>query len=194
MPCYIPYWIYSSNYDYVDYPRMLRGGVEPTKYIESLKQWGKLLDAFLISREDYILLDFLVNAFHAKSPNDEHGLLKAYSLCQLFLDRESERDLDVKLVRFMPALYSESERRECALVLRQLRNKLAHGDFAAFERKIELFAQRFMDSRFWFDYTELSRRNWALSYARGLLDGALRQMIEMLFVDREELNRIKMGG
>ena len=51
----------------------------------------------------------------------------------------------------------------CAKLLRQLRNKIAHGDFIAFEEKIEEYAIRFLDGKFEFDYSEYSRKNGLLN-------------------------------
>ena len=36
----VPYWIYSSNYDRVDYSRLYRGGDKAEAYIDCLKKWG----------------------------------------------------------------------------------------------------------------------------------------------------------
>lgn len=62
---------------------------------------GKLLDGFLETRNDNLLLDYLVNAFYFDKSMDEYGILKRYSLCQLFLEKDRESELDWKLVPFL---------------------------------------------------------------------------------------------
>ena len=72
-----------------------------------------------------------------------------------------------------------------------MRNKLAHGDFAAFDVELEKYARRFMDGRFWFDYAELSRRNWTIGNVCLVLDKVLYSMAELLFFDREKIDQMK---
>ena len=49
----------------------------------------------------------------------------------------------------------------------------------------------FMDGRFAFDYSEYSRKNWAISDICCLLDDILRRIIYMLFYDKDALSSIK---
>ncbi len=102
LPLGTPTWIYSSNRDVHDYQRLLYwGGHSPSACLESLRCWGKLLDGFLETRNDNLLLDYLVNAFYFDKSMDEYGILKRYSLCQLFLEKDRESELDWKLVPFL---------------------------------------------------------------------------------------------
>jgi len=50
---------------------------------------------------------------------------------------------------------------------------------------------QFMDGKFGFDYSEYSRKNWAISHICCLMDDVLRRIIYMLFYDNETLNKIK---
>lgn len=189
-----PVWIYSSNYDKADYERLLFwGGLKPEISLEFLKTWGQYLDGFLETREDYLLLDYLINAYHFDSHKDEYHILKTYSLCQLFLEKNHESELDSKLPRFLSYYDSSKDREDCAPFLRKIRNKLAHGDFRALDGLLEQFAERFMDGCFWFDYSEFSRRNWIIGHIGLILDTALHEIVLMLFFDRNELERIKRG-
>jgi len=72
-----------------------------------------------------------------------------------------------------------------------MRNKIAHGDFYKFEGLIEEFAQTAMDGNFSFDYSEMSRKNWVISYAILLLSNSVKQMINLLFTNRMILDKIK---
>ena len=82
-------------------------------------------------------------------------------------------NFDIKLQRFLPDRLSNDEKQLCAKLLRQLRNKIAHGDFIAFEEKIEEYAIRFLDGKFEFDYSEYSRKNWIIEHVCCLLVSAL---------------------
>ena len=61
---------------------------------------------------------------------------------------------------------------------------MAHGDFVAFEKKAEEYAQKFMDGRYWFDYSEYSRQNWVLQNVCCLLSSVVKVMINKLFNDK----------
>ena len=47
---------------------------------------------------------------------------------------------------------------------------------------------------FGFDYSEYSRKTWAISHICCLMDDVLRRIIYMLFYDNETLNKIKKGS
>lgn len=191
LPAPIPQWVYSSNYHNVDHYRIFWGGEQAEPYIKALQQWGAALDVFLSNRNDYLLFDYLAKTIHKDNEYNEYHLMKDYSLCQLFLEKKSESELDSKLLPFLDPDDSEEDRLKKGKLLRQMRNKIAHGDFSAFESKIEEFAVEFMDGRFWFDYSELSRKNWVIQHVCCILDDVIRQLICMLLFDRESLSKLK---
>lgn len=181
-------WTYSSNHDELDYYRIFWGGESVTQYLNSMLEWGKLFDNFLINRERYLQLDYLINSIYK---DNEYHLIKDFSLCQLMLENKCEAELDIKLQRFLPDRLSNDEKQLCAKLLRQLRNKIAHGDFIAFEEKIEEYAIRFLDGKFEFDYSEYSRKNWTIEHVCCLLDDVLKKIFNMVFCDYETLENIK---
>ena len=71
-----------------------------------------------------------------------------------------------------------------------MRNKIAHGDFLAFEEIVEEFAATLMDGRFWFDYSEFSRKNWIIQNVCCLMDDIVRKLIQILLLDRKQLDSI----
>lgn len=48
-----------------------------------------------------------------------------------------------------------------------------------------------MNGRFWFDYAEVSRRNWVIANVCLVLDKVLYPMIKLLFFDREKIDEVK---
>lgn len=190
-PTPVPQWTYSSNHDELDYYRIFWGGESVTQYLNSILEWGKLFDDFLINRERYLQLDYLINSIYKDNEYNEYHLIKDFSLCQLMLENKCEAELDIKLQRFLPDRLSNDEKQLCAKLLRQLRNKIAHGDFIAFEEKIEEYAIRFLDGKFEFDYSEYSRKNWTIEHVCCLLDDVLKRIFNMMFYDYETLENIK---
>lgn len=192
-PVPVPQWTYSSNHDELDYYRIFWGGENVTQYLNSMLEWGKLFDDFLISRERYSQLDYLINSIYKDAEYNEYHLVKDFSLCQLALEKKWEGELDIKLQRFLPESLSDDEKQRCAKLLRQLRNKIAHGDFVTFEEKIEEYAVQFLDGKFVFDYSEYSRKNWTIGHICCLLDDILRRIFYMMFYDYRTLESIKKG-
>lgn len=191
IPSFVPQWVYSSNHDLQNCHRIFWGEQRAEIYIESLKKWGQLFDIFLKYKNDYLQLDYLMNSIHTDNDYNTYHYFKMYSLCQLFLEKSKESELDWKLPQFLDHNYPLEERNEIAKLLRQMRNKIAHGDFIGLENKIEEYAQKVMDGRYSFDYSEYSRKNWVLLNACCLLEDTVRNIIIMLFTDREKLKSIK---
>ena len=78
-----------------------------------------------------------------------------------------------------------------AELCRKMRNKIAHGDFVDFESVVETYAIEFLDGRFSFDYSELSRKNWTIQHVCCLLDDIIRKLVHMLLYNRDKLEQIK---
>lgn len=191
IPRPVPQWTYSSNHDEIDHYRIFGGGEKATKYVSALRKWGTIFDDFLSTRNDYLLFDYLVNAIHNNSKHDENHLVKAYSLCQLFLEKHKENELDSKLPQFFELHNSETDGKRQAELFRQMRNKIAHGDFLAFETVVEAYASEFMDGQYEFDYSEYSRKNWTVLHVCCELDNVIRKLLCLLLFNRTELDRIK---
>jgi len=129
-------------------------------------------DDFLVSKNDYLQLDYLINSFFK---DNEYHFLKLYSLCQLFIDDK----------------YSENLKNIISEKLRKKRNKIVHGDFISFEKLIEEYACKIMDNNFSFDYSEYSRKNWVILHICCELERVVRKMVNMLFLDRDKLENIR---
>ena len=188
----IPLWSYSSNYDREEpYYRLLFSNDNACRCIETLKLWGKRIDSFLKGKNDYLQLDYIIRTVHDENRYDMYHMFKLYSLCQMFLENKNEIELDRKLPQFIENRYSMEKRREIAFVLRQMRNKIAHGDFVGFEKKAEKYAQIVMDGHYSFDYSEYSRKNWVLINSCCLLETTVKKIIFMLFTEKNTIKKIK---
>ena len=180
-----PFWIYSSNYDdTTPFHKLLLVKNDSERKIAYLKFWGAKIDNYLEERNDYLKLDYLIRAIYDENGYDAYHLSKMYSLCQLFLESKHESELDRKLPQFIDPKYELQDRIEIAKILRQMRNKVAHGDFVAFEKKAEEYAQKFMDGHYSFDYSEYSRQNWVLLNVCCLLADTVKTMIKKAFEDK----------
>lgn len=184
-------WIYSSNCDFHNHYQIFWYNKDSKKGIDTLKQWGNLFDKFLQNRNDYLELDYLINSIHKDNSYNEYHLFKLFSLCQLFLEKQNESELDWKLPQFLDNRYSYVERKELSVILRKMRNKIAHGDFVKFEAIVEEYAKKFMDGKYNFDYSEHSRKNWVILNSCCLLQEAVVKMLKLLFYNKNKLLEIK---
>lgn len=188
-----PNWIYSSNYDKVDERRLFwnQNKFGSDEFIKSLIEWGRLIDNFLQTENDYYQLDFLCNAIFDESKCDTYQYMKLFSLCQMFLENKRESELDEKLPFFLDERIDFKTRKQMAQQLRRIRNKIAHGDFKHFNNEIEKYAQKFLDGKLYYDYTEYSRQNWVLLSICCTLKDALALIIYYLLFKREDLDYLK---
>ena len=188
----MPSWIYSSNKESKDlFFKMSFFRADFDIGMHCLCFWGKQIDNFLQSRNDYLLLDYLIQNFQDDDDNVFFHFLKWYSLCQLFLEKDKESELDWKLAMFLSNEYSKEERIIIASLFRKMRNKIAHGDFLKFEELIEEYATKIMDGKFNFDYSEKSRKNWAIDHARFSLKKAVLKINSLLFSNKDFITQIK---
>lgn len=193
--CTLPNCIYSSNLDEVIPFRLLFMPNYPLEeMLTNIKAWGKGVDDFLRGKNDYLKFDYLVRAIYDEYGNDVYQFFKWYSLCQLFLEKEHETELDWKLPNFLDLRYSVKEREQMAVLFKKMRNKIAHGDFRKLEYLIEEYAKTFMDGKFDFDYSEFSRKNWAIQNAMFKLRDAVKHMIHLSFTNRNVIDSIKKQG
>lgn len=186
------HWIYSSNHNGENNRRIFFGGQPVRTGMHVLKKWGVLFDNYLDTKDDYLQLDYLVNSLHKDNEYNEYHYFKSYSLCQMLLENSRETELDWKLTEFINDESLSTEKKEkITPILRQIRNKIGHGDFTGLEIKLEAFAKEVMDGRFWFDYSEYSRRNWILSFVCGIIDECVRGIVLELFKNRDKIYALK---
>lgn len=183
VPAPVPNWIYSSNHDddRKNYIRLLWGGGTAEPYIETLKKWGQAFDDFLISPNAYYQLDYLFESIYKDNEYNNYHFFKTYSLCEMLLGTENVEDKDRAISEFL-VNQEESKRIHEACLLRQIRNKIGHGDFEAYRKKKEEYAQNFMDGAFWFDYTEYSRQNWITLHICCQMESVLRKLLLSTFL------------
>ena len=86
---------------------------------------------------------------------------------------------------------SSSEREGMAELMRRIRNKIAHGDFEKINPLLEEYAQKYMDGRFLFDYSEYTRPSWVLLHISCSLEKILRSLMNLMLTDNEKLVAVK---
>lgn len=80
--------IYTSNHDreYSHLLGTLNGKWQSSEtYIKSLKYWGEVIDSFLVTENDYLQLDYLINSVYKDNEYNAYHLFKVFSLCEMLL-------------------------------------------------------------------------------------------------------------
>lgn len=162
--------------------------------IDSLIDFGKTIDLFLEKEENFYKLDYILTAIADDSNYNAYHLFKNYSLIEMILGKEDFNDsikFDEKLALFIKLdRYVNNEKNELfAKVIRQIRNKIAHGDFLGVRKKLEEYAAHFMKN-YYFDYFEYSRENWIYLNICCELD---RILAEILWKAISEDSRVRNG-
>lgn len=164
------------------------------KTINYLVEFGALLDSFFNNEEDYYFFDYLCTELHEidrKNFTPNH-CQKLYSLCEFFLEKDTDHELDEKLPPFIKDFYSLEDREKIAIIARQIRNKVAHGDFSKFRDKLEEYATEIMEkNNYWFDYSEYSRQNWAIMNLCFNLLFAIQNLTAVVLTDKQRIIALK---
>lgn len=187
-----PYCIYSTNQMRDrEYRHIFCGTTDIDEPIAELKKWGELLDNYLISEKEFYQLDYLCNALFELELGEKntYHYMKVYSLCALFLEKEKESELDYKLPYLMDL--SISDKVEIAGLMRKIRNKIAHGDFEKLNELLECYAQKYMDGKFWFDYSEYTRSSWVLLHISCELENVLKSLINLMLKDNSRVIELR---
>lgn len=186
----IPHCIYSTSQRRDrEYSFLFSGITDINASIVELKKWGKQLDEYLVSEKEFYQLDYLCNAlFDMESGGkNTYHYMKLYSLCALFLEKEKESELDYKLPCLMDLSIPVSDRTGMAELMRKIRNKIAHGDFEKLNELLECYAQKYMDGKFWFDYSEYTRSSWVLLHISCRLEEILKVLINLMLKDNSKV-------
>ncbi len=146
-------------------------------YIKELKEMGSRIDCILNSPNDYNRLDYIINAIYKDNCYNHNHYMRTFTLLELVLltRKQGTNEIDTLLIPYLNSEYG-NRTVKLAKLLRQMRNKIGHGDFEGFNKKAEEYAQIFMKD-FLFDYSEHSRLGWILVNICCLLDDLLRSVL-----------------
>lgn len=190
----IPYCIYSTSQSRDrEYRHLFSGTTDINDSISELKKFGNLLDRYLISEKEFYQLDYLCNALFdlGVGGKNTYHYMKLYSLCALFLEKDKEVELDYKLPCLMDLSIPASDRMGMAEMMRKIRNKIAHGDFEKLNELLECYAQKYMDEKFWFDYSEYTSSSWVLLHISCKLEDVLVLLINLMLSDNAKVKDLR---
>lgn len=207
IPDRVPFSIYNSD-DFNDKPRILSDlqfSLNPHPFrkfqqnartiggIKSLMYLGKLIDKFLISIEDFWLLDYIINAIFSDDEPNTYHIFKVVSLIEMLIINPSKKmagEIEQKLPQFLSDNIEASQHVLFAEIIRKLRNKIGHGDFNAVQKLLWQYQHYFMKN-FCFDECEYSIENWIYNSICLRLDETLNEILWLMISDRDKLVKIQ---
>ncbi|MCF6411497.1 hypothetical protein [Pseudalkalibacillus salsuginis] len=206
----VPFSIYSSERARYEETRMLNfitASIKQKAYssfsdsrniIDDLIEFGKLIDSYLDNYGDFQKLDYLINALYDDNNYNAFHLFKVFSLIEMLIINPQKKlyiELEEKLPYFIidNDFKSDDEKKGFVVLIRKIRNKIAHGDFMAVKKLLEDYATKYM-KHFWFDYYEYSRENWIYLSICCRLDEIVSKIIWQLIYDKKVLYSIQNGS
>src|SRR5699024_3737905 len=124
------------------------------KIITILKKFGKGFDEFIKTDDDYFKLNYILTSLSDDSNYTYFHYVKSFALLEMMLLKRNQKteEIDEMLVIYLESTYHDNAL-EVATTLRQMRNKISHGDSKGYNKKAEFFAQKYMKN-YYFDYHE----------------------------------------
>lgn len=193
----VPEWIAPPCGLWLDMDRMMWRTPSPAENFQTLVIWGKLLDDFLQTSDDFNKFYYLLDVLWETPESSEYDFLKLFSLCELLLAREKTGELDEKLPPFLPAdSTAAAHGKDTVVIMRRIRNKIAHGEFAELEKLLTIYRLDYMyklqgRSEENFDFGEYSLRRWTLANLCGNLHTAVRNLLFLMLTDKEKLSALR---
>lgn len=198
----IPFSTYSSD-EFDEKPRilnffraMLNSELDFEKYnnecISSLVKVGALIDGFLQKEEDFWVLDYIINSMYHDREYNAYHVFKVMSLIEMLIINPSGNGRTVgELERKLPLFIKEirlgtTKKAIFAQIVRQLRNKIAHGDYRAIQQLLKRYRDEFMVD-YEYDEFEYSMENWTYLNICCRLDEVLNEIVWELITNKNQL-------
>lgn len=143
--------------------------------ISILSKYGDAIDNYINNPYDYHRFNCLVSSITSDNEYGFYHYFKSYSLIELLLVKSNSDDneIDKLLNKYID---DDLAKNNLSIILRQMRNKIGHGDFLGYNKKSELYYCLLMkDSEL--DYYEFNKQNWILISACCLLDDIIRRIL-----------------
>ncbi|MEK5358056.1 hypothetical protein [Paenibacillus sp. FSL L8-0709] len=160
--------------------------------ISSLVKVGALIDAFLQKEEDFWILDYIINSMYHDRDYNAYHVFKVMSLIEMLIINPSGNgrtvgELERKLPLFLKELRLEPTKKVTfAQIMRQLRNKIAHGDYRAIQKLLKRYRDEFMIN-YQYDEFEYSIENWTYLNICCRLDEVLNEIVWELITNKNQL-------
>lgn len=136
-------------------------------------------------------MDYIINCLsyiHENEYDIKHFINSVNILVMLLINPNNKgiEDLDSKLLKFV----DEDTSKEIGYYIRQIRNKIAHGDFKKVSEFLKKYAKNNMKD-FIFDCSERDRETWIISNLCIKTDRILSKVLWLMLEDNNQLLQIQ---
>jgi len=154
--------------------------------------FGKLVDKFIEDENDFLLLEYIMNALNEGASYNAYYVFKLVSIIELLIKNPNIRfwnNNDIsKLAEFIN--YNKNDRKLSRLII-QIRNKIGHGDFKALQHKTDKYADNYMKD-YYMDYYEYSKINWVFLNLSCKLNQVLSDILWGYLNYKDKMNNLKL--
>lgn len=164
--------------------------------LSSLIKVGALIDDFLQNDEDFWVLDYIINSMYHDREYNAYHVFKVMSLIEMLIINPSVNgrtvgELERKLPLFIKDLQLGNNKKVIfAQIMRQLRNKIAHGDFRGIQQLLKRYRDEFMIN-YKYDEFEYSIENWTYLNICCRLDDILNEIVWELITNKDQLRLLQ---
>lgn len=139
---------YTSHADECDYK------------IYSILAFGKLIDKYIISDQDFFVLDFIMDTLASNDSFGSTRFIRMTAMLEFLIAKSNYKSLRYEYRKKLPQFLSDSinDKDLWITMMYDIRNKIAHGDYFGLMGRTEKYAENFMKN-FEYDYYEYNRMN-----------------------------------
>lgn len=184
-----------EEHEYFRYQYYKNSNEEYQEEISSFIEFGSNIDKYINGADDYFKLDFIIETL-IYGENYMYSLLNYIQLIEMLIvnpQRSTREQFKQKLKYFIDIdeLEDRDQIENFSAKLYDIRSRLIHGNYNSLKKELIDFNKKF--NRYTnYDYGEFKEENWIILDISGIAKRILRNIIEVMMIDKNNLYKFKM--
>ena len=184
-----------EEHEYFRYQYYKNSNEEYKEKISSFIEFGSNIDKYIDGADDYFKLDFIIETL-IYGENYMYSLLNYIQLIEMLIvnpQRSTREQFKQKLKYFIDIdeLEDRDQIENFSAKLYDIRSRLIHGNYNSLKKELIDFNKKF--NRYTnYDYGEFKEENWIILDISGIAKRILRNIIEVMMIDKNNLYKFKM--
>ena len=184
-----------EEHEYFRYQYYKNSNEEYQEKISSFIEFGSNIDKYIDGADDYFKLDFIIETL-IYGVNYMYSLLNYIQLIEMLIvnpQRSTREQFKQKLKYFIDIdeLEDRDQIENFSAKLYDIRSRLIHGNYNSLKKELIDFNKKF--NRYTnYDYGEFKEENWIILDISGIAKRILRNIIEVMMIDKNNLYKFKM--
>lgn len=184
-----------EEYEYFGYQYYKNSNEEYSEKISSFIKFGSNIDKYIDGAEDYFKLDFIIETL-LYGENYIYSLLNYIQLIEMLIvnPKHSTREQFKQKLKYfidMDELEDRNQIENFSAKLYDIRSRLIHGNYNSLKKELIDFNKKFNRNTN-YDYGEFKEENWIISDISFITKRILRNIIEIMLIDKNKLYKFKM--